>query len=561
MLADYYPVDSRGRVFAAHRAANPLAGIIGPIAAGGVASLVGGAAGWRWAFLVFPPIGILAAVAALGLREPARGGQEAGARQVETEREKTPAIPLATGMRRLLTIRSLRYMFFGIGVLGFALFGAGTLVSLYFEERWGVGDFGRGVVFTLLAVGPLAGLPVGGVVGDRLFRYNPAWPVFLIGVSIPAYGLIMAGAVWLPQLWMVVLVLVLGQAAVQVGVAPFQQMVAAVAPPAVRSLAFGAVGIFTVFFGGFLGAIIYGSISDASSPQVALSLLWVPGVVAGALIAYGARFVAGDIAMVVEDIAETERAEQRRQARQRNLLEIRNLDFSYGAVKVLFGVDLDVPEGEIVALLGTNGAGKSTLLRAICGLDHPTRGSIRFDGHDITYLEAEQIIGLGIAMMPGGRATFPSMSVEENLQVGVYRYRNDRLRVQRDITQVYEWFPRLHERRNQPAATLSGGEQQMVAIGKAFLARPRLLCLDELSLGLAPVVIEQLLGIVREIHASGTTIVIVEQSVNIALSLATTAVFMEKGEARYSGPAQELLDRPDLLRSVFLAGVDNGVPR
>jgi branched-chain amino acid transport system ATP-binding protein len=221
---------------------------------------------------------------------------------------------------------------------------------------------------------------------------------------------------------------------------------------------------------------------------------------------------------------------------------------------VLFDVNLDVNEGEVVALLGTNGAGKSTLLRAVCGLGHPNRGSIRFAGNDITYLEAEQILALGVGMMPGGRAVFPGMSVSENLYAGGFAFRKDRARLQRDISQVEEWFPILGQRRNQAASTLSGGEQQMLALAKAFLTRPRLLCMDELSLGLAPTVVEQLFAIVREIHAQGTTVLIVEQSVNVALALATTAVFMEKGQVRYTGPAADLLDRPDLLRSVFLEG-------
>jgi branched-chain amino acid transport system ATP-binding protein len=223
-------------------------------------------------------------------------------------------------------------------------------------------------------------------------------------------------------------------------------------------------------------------------------------------------------------------------------------------VQVLFDVSLDVPEGDIVALLGTNGAGKSTLLRVITGLGHPTRGTVRFDGQDTTYLEAEQLLSIGIAQMPGGKAVFPGLSVIENLRVGAFTFRKDTARVEREIKQVEEWFPILAERRNQPASTLSGGEQQMLAIGKAFLTRPRLLCIDELSLGLAPGVVASLLEIVREMHQRGTTIVIVEQSLNVALTLAETAVFMEKGQVRFVGPARELLERPDLARSVFLEG-------
>jgi ABC-type branched-subunit amino acid transport system ATPase component len=272
--------------------------------------------------------------------------------------------------------------------------------------------------------------------------------------------------------------------------------------------------------------------------------------------------VKGDIAMVVDDIAAAHRAAERHAHEGKNVIEIRNLDFFYGSTQVLFGVDLDIPDGEIVALLGTNGAGKSTLLRVITGLDHPRRGQVRYRGEDVTYLEAEQILELGIAQMPGGHATFPGMTVDENLRVGTFSFRKDRARVDRDMEQVYEWFPVLRERRRQLASTLSGGEQQMLALGKAFLLRPKVLCIDELSLGLSPAVTGELLGIVRAIHGQGTTVVIVEQSFNIALSVATRAVFMEKGEVRYSGPAQALHKRPDLLRSVFLSrAASNGKRR
>ena len=240
-------------------------------------------------------------------------------------------------------------------------------------------------------------------------------------------------------------------------------------------------------------------------------------------------------------------------------LEVRDLDFSYGRLQVLFGVSVDVADGEIVALLGTNGAGKSTLLRAVCGLDLPDRGTVRCFGEDVTRLPAEARVDRGIVQVPGGRSTFPSLTVLENLRTGGYRYRRDRARLDAAVEEVFGHFPVLAERRDQAAGTLSGGEQQMVALGRAFIADPRLLLIDELSLGLAPVIVEQLLGIVRAFAARGTTLVLVEQSVNVALSVATTAYFMERGQVRFGGPAADLLDRPDLLRSVFLEGAEQSL--
>ncbi|GAC1602634.1 MAG: hypothetical protein NVS3B21_30910 [Acidimicrobiales bacterium] len=552
LLSDYYPVEARGRVFAAHSAALPAASVAGPLLAGGLATATGD---WRWAFLCLAPIGLVVALSAFRRNEPRRGQMELARRDVDApETGAAGNIPLGTAMRRLLGIATLRYLFVGVGVLGFSLVAAPVLLSRYFEQFWGVGALGRGVIFAVLGLGQVVGFVYGGVVADRLFRHNPSWPMFMIGAGVVIYAVVSGAALFIPSLYLVIAVLFAASAAVAVASAPSRLLIASTAPPAVRALAFAMLGIFILVFGGLFGGAIFGAISDATDPRVALTLLIIPGVVGGGLIVSGSRFVKDDIANMISDLEEAQRAADRRKLPQRNLLEIRNLDFSYGSVQVLFDVSLDIPEGEVVALLGTNGAGKSTVLRALSGLDHPTRGSIRFDGEDITYLETEQILTLGVAQMPGGKATFPGLTVLENLRAGAFQFRKDRERVDRDIAQVEAWFPVLGERRNQLASTLSGGEQQMLAVGKAFLTRPRLLCIDELSLGLAPAVVELLLGIVRELHALGTTVVIVEQSVNVALSIATTAVFMEKGQVRFVGPAQDLLDRPDLLRSVFLEG-------
>jgi ABC-type branched-subunit amino acid transport system ATPase component len=206
-----------------------------------------------------------------------------------------------------------------------------------------------------------------------------------------------------------------------------------------------------------------------------------------------------------------------------------------------------VMEGEIAALLGTNGAGKSTILRAVAGLDPPVGGRIRLFGDDTTYRDAQDAVQRGIALLAGGRMTFPSLTVDENLRVGAYAQRNA------VVDEVYERFPALAPRRQQRAGTLSGGEQQMLALGRVLLTRPKLLLIDELTLGLAPKVVEQLIDTVREVNAQGTTVLLVEQSVNLALTLADHSFFLERGEVRFDGPTHELLQRDDLLRPVFLA--------
>ncbi|HET6964296.1 MAG TPA: ATP-binding cassette domain-containing protein [Acidimicrobiales bacterium] len=240
--------------------------------------------------------------------------------------------------------------------------------------------------------------------------------------------------------------------------------------------------------------------------------------------------------------------------RTETLLSCRGIDVSYGPVQILFGVDFDVARDEIVALLGTNGAGKSTLLKGICGLVKPKRGTVTFNGEDITSLPADVTTRRGVSLMPGGKGVFPTLTVAENLRLASWLIRDDPERIEMAREEVLELFPVLGERHNQMAGNLSGGEQQMLALGSALMTRPELLMIDELSLGLAPTIVGQLLEVVREVHRRGSTIVIVEQSVNVALNLAERAVFMEKGEVRFEGPAAELLERPDILRSVFIAG-------
>jgi ABC-type branched-subunit amino acid transport system ATPase component len=243
-----------------------------------------------------------------------------------------------------------------------------------------------------------------------------------------------------------------------------------------------------------------------------------------------------------------------------DILEIRGLDAGYGQVQILFGLDLDIHEGEIVALLGTNGAGKSTLFKCITGLLPPKRGTIHFGGDDITGLPANEIAQRGLVMMPGGRSVFPTLTVRENLRLACWLKRGDAAAVRSAEERVLALFPRLADRIGQMAGNLSGGEQQMLAVSQALIPDPRLLLIDELSLGLAPTVVGQLIDVVRQIHADGLTIVVVEQSVNVALRLAERAVFMEKGEFRFSGATAELLERPDILRSVFIQGAKPAPP-
>ena len=274
-------------------------------------------------------------------------------------------------------------------------------------------------------------------------------------------------------------------------------------------------------------------------------LATVPYWVVGGLVLRSAhRFVAEDTQKAHNQLLFTAELRARRLSTEGSdqLLVCKGVEVAYDQVQVLFGVDMEVRKGEIVALLGTNGAGKSTVLKAISGLVDPIGGAIYFEGRDITHSDGVQTTARGIIQVPGGKAVFPTLTVAEHLRAAGWLYRDDPEYLARANADVLETFPRLSERVDQMAGNLSGGEQQMLALGMAFIAKPKLLMIDELSLGLAPTIVEQLLGIVRRIQQGGTAIVLVEQSINVALTLAERAYFMEKGEVRFHGPTSELLE-------------------
>jgi branched-chain amino acid transport system ATP-binding protein len=225
------------------------------------------------------------------------------------------------------------------------------------------------------------------------------------------------------------------------------------------------------------------------------------------------------------------------------LLEIDDVSLNYGRIRALHGISLTVDEGEVVALIGANGAGKSTTMRAISGLRPVAGGAIRFNGQDITKLRADLRVVRGISQSPEGRGIFPGMSVLENLEMGAYT-RRDSAEVGEDLDRVYSLFPRLKERRRQAGGTLSGGEQQMLAVGRALMARPKLLLLDEPSMGLAPMLIQQIFSIITEINEQGTTILLVEQNAQQALTRADRAYVLETGRIVKSGTGMELLHDP-----------------
>ncbi|MCI5520807.1 MAG: ABC transporter ATP-binding protein [Treponema sp.] len=232
------------------------------------------------------------------------------------------------------------------------------------------------------------------------------------------------------------------------------------------------------------------------------------------------------------------------------MLEVKDLHVSYGGIKALRGINLEVPDGKIVALIGANGAGKSTLLRTISGLVKADSGSIIFDGKELLGLPINKICAEKVAMSPEGRRVFSDLSVQENLKIGAY-LRNDKKDIEKDLAWVYELFPRLKERSWQMAGTLSGGEQQMLAVGRALMSRPKILMLDEPSLGLAPLIVQLIFDIIKEINKAGVTVLLVEQNANMALKTADIAYVLETGQIVLKGPGAEVMANPQ-VREAYL---------
>ncbi|WP_299145915.1 ABC transporter ATP-binding protein [uncultured Dialister sp.] len=234
------------------------------------------------------------------------------------------------------------------------------------------------------------------------------------------------------------------------------------------------------------------------------------------------------------------------------LLELKNVEAAYGNIKALKGINLSVPEGKIVTLIGANGAGKSTTMKTIMGIMKPIAGDILFKGESIAGMKTHNIVRKGVVLVPEGRQILQNMSVRENLEMGAYQ-RKDPEGIKEDLSKVFERFPRLFERQNQFGGTLSGGEQQMLAIGRAVMAKPEVMLLDEPSMGLAPLVVQQIFDVIKDINKMGTTVLLVEQNARKALQIADYAYVMETGRIVMEGPAQEVANNPDVM-AAYLGG-------
>jgi ABC-type branched-subunit amino acid transport system ATPase component/predicted MFS family arabinose efflux permease len=556
LLADTYPIGTRGRIAAGTAIAGRIAGTLSPLAVGGIAALVGGPDGWRWAFIVLSVPAFVASFLAFRLEEPPRGQYEKLDVLGEVIEDEEPApISMEAAFARLLQIRTIRMTVIAFSAMGFGLFTMPVLSNLFLEEQYGLDSAGRGAVATVAGVAVLVTIPFIGRAYDQMYRRDPSRALKLLGLMVMPAALLTPFQYAMPNAVAFAVLGIPGAVLLSAAFAMVGPILISVVPYRLRGMGSALGAIYVFFVGATGGAVISALIVNAYGPRVAILTVFVPAtVIGGLLIVRSSTFIRNDLSMVVAEIREELDEHERQLADPGTVpaLQVNHIDFSYGQVQILFDVAFEVKRGEVLALLGTNGAGKSTILRAIAGLGTPSRGVVRLNGRSITYVAPEQRTRLGIHLLPGGRGVFSELSVRENLEMAAYNHRSDRADMRRRIEQALVLFPELAERSDRPASSLSGGQQQLLALARVLTGEPEILLIDELSLGLAPIMVERLVAIIGELRARGMTIVVVEQSLNVARAIADRAVFLEKGHVRFEGPIADLVERGDLARAVFL---------
>ena len=562
LIADNYPIGIRARMSAVMNLGQQVLGNFSPLLVGVIATIAGGTEGWRWAFFILSLPAGLVAILAFFIKEPPRGQYEKDDVLGEVIEDEDPAQPsMEAAFTRLKKIATIRSSIAAFAALGFGIFALGSLQVLYLDQTLHVHNIlHRGFVLSLAGWVAVPFLYPVGAYFDRTYRKDPAKALRIVG------ALILPSALFTPlqvSTHSVVWFVIWGVPQAVLTACAFAMVtpvLQAVCPYRLRGLGTAMGVMYVVFIGGFAGGILGDFFTNALGVRGAVLILGIPTSIIGSLLLMnGSRHIRHDLSLVVEELLE-EQDEFRKRAEEgarTPVLQMANTDFSYGPVQVLFDVNFEIHQGECVALLGTNGAGKSTILRVVSGLEVPERGVVRLNGRNITYVAPEQRARMGIMQLPGGKGVFPSLTIDQNLAISSRLAGGTRDEVDQRVTKALGLFPELEERRKQPARSLSGGQQQMLALARVLMHEPKILLIDELSLGLAPVVVQRMLEVVDELKARGQTMLIVEQSLNVALAIADRAIFLEKGEVRFEGPAQELLERDDLARAVFF-GTEGG---
>jgi ABC-type branched-subunit amino acid transport system ATPase component len=558
LLADYYPTEIRSRVYFAHRAAIAGGLALGPAIVGALELFYD----WQVPFLVLAAPTLLFAAVGLLVHEPGGARSDDRGSDPPIADDHGEAATFAEATRVLFANPSVRRIYYSLPFLAVVVIGVQHFADLLYRNVFHQGASQRALILAAVQPGVFIGLVLGFVFVQRLMTNDPGRAVRWVALVAVGAALCLVALALAPNLaWAVgahLAYLVVSSWLL----ASIYTTIALASPPRLVTVAFALTSLWFGFGVGIIAPIgpsLVSYVNGAFGFRAGFFVIVALYLVGWRLLASSGRLLDADL----ERLRITARADAEvRRARiegRADLLMVRALDAGYDGLQVLFGVDFDVRDGEMVAILGTNGSGKTTLLRAISGLTSPTAGEVFFDGRDITSLDANRIVDRGIVQIPGGRGIFADLTVGEGLQVSGWRYHQDSDYLQQATEAVLEYFPVLRDRWHVPAGSLSGGEQQMLSLAQAFIARPRLLMIDELSLGLAPVVIESLLKIVQSIHHNGTTVILVEQSVNLALRLTDRAIFMERGQVVFSGPTADLVDRDDLVRAVFLDGARTGL--
>ena len=532
---------------------------------------------WRAPFFFFAVPIVVVVVVGLRLREPPRGRHEQlelGEQMLASERGE-PALladaaaapeagntavaidipveaapSLGEAWRTVWKIGVLRRIFIALPFLAAAIAGFTSLASLQYQETFHLDAVERAYLIAPIQVFDLLGLAVGAVIATRLARRG----IGLVFRMLAVASLVAAGFAVLFALAPNVPLAFIGNAGIDASLAIVGPGVLAslslAIPSRVRSVGFSIGALFVL--PGFLVLPIVGALGDAVGFRYGLLILVPIFAIGGLIVASAGSLIERDVRDVWTSMRTRNQMLIDRHAGRLPLLAVRQLNVGYDGVAVLADVAIEIGEGEIVALVGTNGAGKSTLLRAIGGVVEADHGAIVFDGRDITHRPPDEIARLGIAQVPGGEGIFPNLRVEDNLRVAAWQGRRRGEHDADMIDEALTAFPTLASRRDERAANLSGGQQQMLALAMATITRPKLFLIDELSLGLSPIVVEQLLGAIESMRQAGTAILLVEQSMNVAVAVADRVYVMETGVVRFSGTADELAAHPELLWSIYL---------
>ena len=518
--------------------------------------------GWRWAFYILAIPIVVVAVFAFRIPEPPRGQFEKKDVLGEVFSDARPAAPsLEAAFERIMRIRTIKMVLIAFSAIGFGLFTVPVLGNLYLKQRFGLDAFQRGMIGTIGSVGVLVALPLVGRYYDRLYRKDPARALSLIGKVVLPCAVLVPIQYFMPNAVLWAIFSVPTAVLLLTGFSMIGPVLTSVAPYRLRGLVGAVGGIYVFFVGATGGAVLAALLDSVVGMRATVLIIMIPSTIFGAImIIRSAHFIRNDLSLVVVELQEEQEEHKRQEAdpgadpgpaAEQRRLQLRAR-----------------PDPLRRQLRGETGRGARTARderrREVDGAatSRPawrSRRVARSGSTGGTSPTPRRSSGRGSASIccPGGKGVFGPMTVAENLEMGGFVYRSDRAELRRRTERVYELFPAIKDRRGERADSLSGGQQQMLALAIAMLHDPAVLMIDELSLGLAPIIVQELIEVVDGLKAAGVTLIIVEQSLNVAAAIADRAVFLEKGRVRFEGQIRDLMERDDLARAVFLGGQED----